>query len=117
MFIVPWNKNFRLAGNFFFEKSALRGLLGRVFPKLRAVCVNSTENLIYVCFYIDGEISEDEAEYCEGALDDIIADFCHLTYNGKDIEFETPIVRLDYPQKPSLIGHWVYYRDEQYQVI
>lgn len=92
------------------ELSAQRGLLGNVFPKLRAVCVNSTENLIFVCFYIDGEISEDETEFCESILDDVTADFCI----HDEIEFETPIIRLDYPERPPLIGHWVYYRYEDY---
>lgn len=93
--------------------SVLRGLLGNVFPKLRAVCVNSKENLIFVCFYCDGEISEDDKELCESTLDDIIADFCHLVKEGKDsMEFETPIIRLDYPRKMPLIGDWVYYRHE-----
>jgi len=92
--------------------SALAGLLGNVFPKLRAVCVNIDENIIYVCFYIDGEISEEDKECCESALDDIIADF-PLESDGKEIEFETPMIRLDYPQKPPLRGHWVYYRNEE----
>ena len=57
----------------------LRGLLYNVFPKLRAICVNSTENLIYVCFYCDGEISDDDKKLCECVLDDITADFVTLT--------------------------------------
>lgn len=89
--------------------SAQRSLLGNVFPKLRAVCVNSTENLVFVGFYIDGEISEDEKEFCESTLDQIIVDFIH-----DEVEFETPIIRLDYPERPPLIGHWVYYRYEDY---
>lgn len=93
--------------------SAQRGLLGNVFPNLRAVCVKSTKNLIFVCFYINGEITENEKESCESTLDNIIADFCNLTENEKEIEFETPIIRLDYPEKPPLIGQWVYYRNEE----
>lgn len=93
--------------------SAQRALLGNVFPKLRAVCVNSSENLVYVCFYIDGEISDEEKELCECTLDDIMADFFMATAKEEDrLEFETPIVRLDYPQHPPLNGHWVYYRSE-----
>jgi hypothetical protein len=89
--------------------SAQRGLLGNIFPELRAVCVDSKKNLIKICFYIDGEISEKKKECCESTLDQIIADFCNLQ---EEIEFETPIIRLDYPQKPILIGYWVYYRQE-----
>jgi hypothetical protein len=93
--------------------SVQRGLLGHVFPKLRAVCVNSKENLIYVCFYIDGEISENQKELCESVLDDVTADFFNAKADeNNEIEFETPIIRLDYPKKPLLIGHWVYYRNE-----
>ncbi len=93
--------------------SAQRGLLGNVFPELRAVCVESTENLIYVCFYCDGEISAENKDLCECVLDDIIADFYNRTKEGEpEIEFETPIIRLDYPKKMSLKGRWVYYRHE-----
>ncbi len=41
----------------YLQLSAQRGLFGNVFQKLRAVCVESKENLIFVCFYCDGEIS------------------------------------------------------------
>ncbi len=88
--------------------SAQRGLLGNVFPELRAVCVESTENLIYVCFYCDGEITPEIKEHCECVLDDITSDFCHID----KIEFETPFIRLDYPKKMPLRGDWVYYRHE-----
>jgi hypothetical protein len=92
--------------------SVQAGLLGNAFPKLRAICVNLTENLIYTCFYIDGEISEDDKECCESILDEVHSDFCNSTHEGKEIEFETHFTRLDYPQKPLLVGHWVYYRKE-----
>lgn len=92
--------------------SAQCGLLGNVFPKLRAVCVNIDKNVIHVRFYIDQEISDDEKEFCESTLDEVIADFCNHTVDGEEIEFETPLIRLDYPQKPPLVGHWVYFRAE-----
>lgn len=88
--------------------STLRGLLRNVFPELRAVCVESRENLIFVCFYCDGEISDDNKECCESTLDDIFSDFSYIP----GIEFDTPIIRLDYPKKMPLIGEWVYYRHE-----
>ena len=90
------------------------GLLGNVFPELRAVSVDSKENLIQVYFYVDGEISDEQRECCECVLDDIIADF-FLTkkYDEKGLlEFEYPVIRLDAPKKPPLVGHWVYYRYE-----
>jgi hypothetical protein len=93
--------------------STARGLLGHVFPTLRAVCVNSTENLIRVCFYCNGEITEDHTELCESVLDDVTSDFLHLIKEGEGgLEFETPIIRLDYPNKMPLVGEWVYYRCE-----
>lgn len=91
--------------------SAQRGLLGNVFPKLRAVCVNSTENLIFICFYCDGEISEDDKELCESTLDQVIADFW-IGEGENEIGFEAPIIPLNYPKKMPLNGHWVYYRHE-----
>lgn len=90
--------------------SAQRGLLGNVFPELRAVCINSEENLIETIFYIDGEISDDQNECCESTMDDIIADFFE-----EGLEFSTPIIRLDYPERPTLVGSWAYYRQENYQ--
>jgi hypothetical protein len=92
----------------YLKLSAQRGLLGNVFQKLRAVCVESQENLIFVCFYCDGEISDEDRECCESTLDDIIAD-CP---RSPEMEFETPIVDLGYPKKMPLIGEWVYYRYE-----
>ncbi len=93
--------------------SAQRGLLYNVFPELRAVCVSAEENLIYVGFFVDGEITEEQREYCASVLDDILADFFQVNPNEEDdLEYEAPIVRLDYPQKPPLRGFWVYYRHE-----
>jgi len=65
-----------------------------------------------VCFYCDGEISEEDKELCECVLDEIHSDFIHLSKGNSKFEFETPFIRLDYPHKPPLIGHWVYYRNE-----
>lgn len=93
--------------------SVQRGLLGNVFPSLRAVCINAIQNRIIICFYVDGEITDNEKECCECVLDDVTADFFKAKADKRSqIEFETPIIRLDYPQKPPLIGYWVYYRHE-----
>lgn len=91
--------------------SIQRGLLGNVFPKLRAVCANSFENLIVINFYCDGAISEDERELCESTLDQVIADFW-IGEGDNEMSFETPIIRLDFPKRMPLNGHWVYYRHE-----
>ncbi len=98
----------------YLKLSAQRRLLYNVFPELRAVCVSAEENLIYMAFFIDGEITEEQKECCESVLDDVTAEFFRVNYsNEKDeLEFETHFIRLDYPQKPPLRGSWVYYRHE-----
>lgn len=92
--------------------SVQRALLSNVFRSLRAVCVESRENLIFLCFYCDGEVSEDHRECCESVLDEVIADFFFASKDKPVIEFETPVIRLDYPKKMPLIGDWVFYRKE-----
>lgn len=93
--------------------SAGRALWGHVFPKLRAVCVNASEQVVFMHLYHDEEISEDDKELCECFRDEVIADFGHLTTKtGEDIEFEIPLIRIDYPQEMPLNGQWVYYRYE-----
>jgi hypothetical protein len=92
--------------------STIRGLLGRVFPALRAVCINSTENLIQIYFYCDGEITNDKKKMCSSVLDQIVVDFDHLTQNENRLRFEAPVIRLDYPNKMPLTGSWIYYRYE-----
>ncbi len=99
----------------YLKLSAQRGLLYNVFPELRAVCASAEENLIYMAFFIDGEITEEQRECCASVLDDVLADFFQVNPNEKDdLEYEAPIIRLDYPQKPPLRGFWVYYRYESH---
>jgi hypothetical protein len=85
-----------------------RGLWGNISPKLRAVCVNSAENLIYMYMYFDGEITEEEHEFCECVLDDVSSDFSF----HEEMKFDMPEIRLDYPFKIPTIGEWIYYRYE-----
>lgn len=92
--------------------SAQRGLLGNVFPRLRAVCLDTKKNSLFICFYVDGKITKSNRDCCESVIDNIAEDFCNVSRNETGIEFATSIVRLDYPQKPPLIGHWIYYRSE-----
>jgi hypothetical protein len=92
--------------------SVQRALVTNVFPSLRAVCVESRKNLIFLCFYCDGEASDDDRECCESVFDEVSADFFYASEDKPLIEFEVPIVRLDYPKKIPLIGEWVYYRYE-----
>ena len=92
--------------------STQRALSWNVFPSLRAVCVESSENSFYVGFYCDGAITDDEIEHCEDSLDDIFSDFSYLIENEVGMVFETPIIRIDSPNPISLKGDWVYYRHE-----
>lgn len=85
--------------------SVQRALLGNISPKLRAVCVHTEKNEIYVYFYYDGEISDEDKELAQSALDDIISDF-HIDEEGNDMEFITPILRVDFPHKMELHGDW-----------
>ncbi len=91
--------------------SAQRALLGNVSSKLRAVSAYTQNDEIHVHFYYDGEISEEDKELAESAVDQIISDF-HIDKKGNDMKFITPIIRLDYPEKINFEGEWVYYRYE-----
>ena len=92
--------------------SVQRGLLENVFSKLRAVCAGSTENTIFTYFYHDSEITEEERELCEHAIDQIMSDFFYASENKPVIEFQMPVIRIDYPKRLPLRGDWVYYRHE-----
>ena len=86
--------------------SVQRGLWGNASLNLRAVCADCDNKKIYVDFFYDGEISEEDHELYESVLDDIYSDYSIET------EFYMPSIRLDYPQKIPLRGRWVYYRYE-----
>jgi hypothetical protein len=91
--------------------SAQRALLGHVTPSLRAACISAENKKICIFFYYDGEISDDQKELAQSAVDDIISDF-HIDDEGNTIEFNINILQIDYPQKMPLHGSWVYYRHE-----
>ena len=55
--------------------SALRGLWGIVTPNLRKVSIEAIGNIIYLHFYYDKEISEQEKELVEECMTEVIADF------------------------------------------
>jgi hypothetical protein len=92
--------------------SVQRALLGNVSPNLRAVCADIKSHEIFANFYYNGEISEEDREMYNSAVDQILADFFYMEVEGKETVFHLPIIRLDYPEKMPLIGHWVYYRNE-----
>ena len=92
--------------------SAQKALLNNIFPNLRAVFVGPTEGEVLICFYIDGEISEEDRKVCESVSKKILSDVLHFIGAEENVHFNTPIVRLDFPNKMPLNGLWVYYRRE-----
>ena len=93
--------------------SAQVGLLGNVFPMLRAVCVDYSNNCISVLFYCDGKISFEDRELCESTMDTIHSDFILSNQNMKKLmQINCEIFEIPYPNKINLIGHLVYYRNE-----
>jgi hypothetical protein len=93
--------------------AALQGLMGKVFPNLRAVCVNANDHLIQIYFYYKDSISEKEEIVCQNAVNQMKADLLRLHLHEKsEIRFESAIIRIDFPKKMPLIGSWVFYRQE-----
>ncbi len=90
--------------------SAQRSLLKNVFPNLRAVCINEDCHLIRIYFYYENNLSEEELYLCKNTVNQLKEDF----QNQKDFqtEFDTAIIRIDFPKKMPLIGHWIFYRKE-----
>ena len=73
---------------------------------------DSKDNLIQTCFYYENCISEEEQAMCNRANRKIITDFSYISQNSSQIEIKMSIIRIDYPKKMPLIGHWVFYRKE-----
>lgn len=92
--------------------SAQEALLRNVFPNLRAVCVNTHNRLIQICFYHKNSITEKERALCQDVMSKIISAFSQNREDEPQIKFDATIVRIDFPKKMPLIGHWVFYRQE-----
>ena len=88
--------------------SIQRALLGNVTPELRAVIVDASteENLLYVHFYYDGEVSEKLIDLWECAITEACADL------GSDYALDEGVHRLDCPQKIPFRGRYAYSRKE-----
>lgn len=91
--------------------SIQRALLGNVTPNLRAVCVKLKEKKISIHFYYDKNISDEDRELSAHTIDQVMADFWEND-EGDEIEFFTPLLLINYPQKMPLVGDWAYYRHE-----
>lgn len=86
-----------------------RALLGRVTPRLRAVCVDASSVSFVFRAVFDGEIGDVDEEQMQDAEAEVIAD--HPEYDGR---FQLELIRYDAPQPLKLqrVGDWVYIRAE-----
>lgn len=83
----------------------LYGLIGEVSPLLRAVRMKWDEKTVFLYFFYDGEISEEDRESAECIATEVIANFSeHM--------LEVQILRLDYPSRIPNEGELVYKRRE-----
>ncbi|MFB4339497.1 hypothetical protein RAC90_03260 [Pantoea sp. CS_6] len=82
-------------------------LLGAVTENMRNIAVDICGNKILLCFFIDGEIKDDDKENISIVETEVIADF------DGDFDIETIIKRIDCPEKiiPGQ-GHSVFQRKE-----
>ena len=83
-----------------------RALWGEVSPPLRAARIKWDDKVIYLFFYYDGEISEEDHESAECVSTEVISDF-------PEYQLEVDIIRIDYPKAiPQEGGETVYRRRE-----
>jgi len=89
--------------------SASRALLGAVTPNLRVVTIKISpeQKMVIVCFFYDGEISEEDFETANTAITEIISDF------PPDYDLDDHIERIDYPNPIPLDGRVVFERKEK----
>lgn len=89
--------------------SAQRALLGSVTSNLRAVtiAINNNKKIVKVCFFYDGEISEEDFDTANTAITEIISDF------PPEYELEEHIERIDYPNPISINGRIAFRRKEK----
>lgn len=91
--------------------SAQRALLGAVTSNLRAVTVKieQTIKLLKICFFYDGDISEEVFDLASIATAEMAADF-------PEYDLDDHIERLDYPKKILVEGILVYFRKESKKI-
>ncbi|AMB74861.1 hypothetical protein AW734_09055 [Pantoea ananatis] len=82
-------------------------LLGAVTENMRNIAVDIYENKIFLYFFIDGEIKDDDKENISIIEAEVMADF------EDDFDIETIIKRIDCPEKIILgQGYSVFQRKE-----
>lgn len=87
--------------------SLQRAMLGEVFPALRAVTVEWSPAAVKFFAYVDGPLSEEDAESLSCISAEVAADF----WSGVDIDYE--VVRVDFPKRVDDPRTRVYSRREE----
>lgn len=86
--------------------SLQRAMLGEVFPALRAITVEWSDEQVKFWAYVDGPLKEGDAESLSCISAEVAADF----WSGVEIDYET--VRLDAPVKIMDTRTRVFHRRE-----
>jgi len=83
-------------------------LVGMVTPELRAVVVDfcQEEQLLYIRFYYDGQVSEELIKLWKCAISAAHANL------RLDCRLDGEVERVDYPQEPPFRGRYAYFRKE-----
>jgi hypothetical protein len=83
-------------------------LLREITPDLRAVIIDldKNEQILYACFYYDGEVSEKMIDLWDCVICEASASL------GPDCFVKAQVARLDYPQKIPSGGYCAYLRRE-----
>ena len=87
--------------------SLQRAMLGEVFPALRAVTVEWSQVSVKFIAYIDGPLTDKDAESLSCISAEVAADF----WSGVDVDHE--FVRLDFPEKINDARTRVFHRREE----
>ncbi len=86
--------------------SMINALLGEVSPALRLASISWNESKIYLYFYFEGEVSDEDKKSAKSVGTKVISNF-------PDHQLEVDIVRWDYPMRcPVEGGQIVYHKKE-----
>lgn len=86
--------------------SLQRAMLGEIFPALRAVTVEWSPSAVKFFAYVDGPLTEEDADSLSCISTEVAADF----WPGVDIDYE--VVRLDCPERIEDPRMHVFHRRE-----
>lgn len=86
--------------------SLQRAMLGETFPALRAITVEWSQVAVRFFAYVDGPLTEEDAESLSCIAAEVAADF----WSGVDIDYE--VVRVDLPNPIEDARTRVFHRRE-----